>query len=197
MYISIQLPTSRSVDAVTERRTKSLPAEQIDHVRSVAKRIVDDEFAGNLKQAADKLGITYSTLYNLVSGAAGAGNVTLQRLSEHTGLSIDDLLGRAVDDPNDLMPIYGNIPGWEESAAIVRAAGKVPEWTIEAAAAMAAVVAPERATPEFVLDAAQFAARHATSRDEVMAQVRKLQKSRKAIETRALRKLEAKKPKAK
>src|SRR5689334_19115595 len=85
-----------TLDGMGEKRaSKSLGPEARAAVRAEVRRIVDEDFAGNIKAAAKKLAVGYAQLWGIYEDKAGAGGKTIEKLADYTGKSFDALHGRA------------------------------------------------------------------------------------------------------
>lgn len=73
---------------------RALPREQNERLRALLREIITKDFDGGLTKAAEKLGVTHATVSDVLNGKRGVGQKLLNGLAEHTGRSLDDLLGR-------------------------------------------------------------------------------------------------------
>lgn len=127
----IEIPTEfpRTVRDMPDRRSKSLPPEQIAAARRFVRELVDKRFGGNIRAAATEVKVSYATLYGLYEGSGGAGNLSLQRLSEFTGQSIDAIIGRETRVVYDVAdsPRWKFIPWFAEVVARARELFRLPD----------------------------------------------------------------------
>ncbi len=75
--------------------TKALQPDQNERLREVLRKIVA-EHDGVVSRAAKTIGVSHSLIFEVLDGRRGAGTKLLQALSDYTGRSTDDLLGREV-----------------------------------------------------------------------------------------------------
>ena len=84
-----------------------LPAAAV--ITRQARRLVDEAHLGNLREAAAHTGLPYGTLRDLYAGrSVSPGLVTLQRLADRYGLSLEWFTERGVDAP--LTAVQGILP---------------------------------------------------------------------------------------
>ena len=105
---------------VSVGRTKSLMAEQTEHVRGLAQKIVAEDFDGNVSRAAKALGISQSTLQILLAQKRGAGQVVLNAIANYRQMTIDSVLGRGTSSMTSEATV---IPG-----ALSQTIEAHPEW---------------------------------------------------------------------
>lgn len=78
-------------------------------ITSQVRRLVDEAHGGNLREAAAYAGMAYGTLRDLYAGRSiSPGLVTLQRLADRYGLSLDWFMDRGIDPP--FLGIQGILP---------------------------------------------------------------------------------------
>lgn len=83
-------------------RTKSLPVEQNEAARKFVRQIVNERFGGNTLQAAMKLGVSQSLVYEFLKGTRGAGMTLLGAVSAFTGEPIETITGQNNPDTEAL-----------------------------------------------------------------------------------------------
>jgi hypothetical protein len=84
---------------VDARATKSLSPERTAAARRFVQELIDGQFNGNVKAAADATGVTYSLLNEFYRGKAGLGNKSLERIADFTGAAMDEVTGRTARGP--------------------------------------------------------------------------------------------------
>lgn len=103
---------------------RALPREQNERLRALLREIIAQDFDGGLSKAAEKLGVTHATVSDVLNGKRGVGQKLLNGMAEHTGRSLDDLLGRpaVVYDADQVRrgSRVGQHPGYAVAAAELR-----------------------------------------------------------------------------
>lgn len=103
---------------------RALPREQNERLRALLREIIAKDFDGGLTKAAERLGVAHATISDVLSGKRGVGQKLLSGLAEHTGRSLDDLVGRPAI-VYDAAPVrrgsrVGQHPGYSAAAAELR-----------------------------------------------------------------------------
>lgn len=109
--------------------SKSLTAAQNEHLRGVVRRILTQDFDGNVSRTAKALGVVQSMVSEFLSGARGAGPKMLQGVADYTGQSIDSLYGRTGTPGATRPSTIGTHPDWPaaRAGALARARTVKPE----------------------------------------------------------------------
>jgi transcriptional regulator with XRE-family HTH domain len=144
-------------------RTNSLTDESNERIRRILRELIAKDTDGNITHFAKRLNLTGPGLNEFLSGKRGAGGKTLTALANYTGRTMDDLMGRpAAKVPQSLEgAVYGNLPGWAAAAAEAKRRHVVPDDAVDAAARIGGLTPPTGdIDPDFVIDVAQFVARH-------------------------------------
>jgi hypothetical protein len=115
--------------------SKALKPEQNEALRRIVRKIIDEDFEGKVSVASKKLGVSHSLIFEFLDGRRGLGMKALEGISNYTGRSIDELLGRrttfAPSAPSeDSTPLYRNAQGWPDVLTQLRAR-RTPQWQID------------------------------------------------------------------
>lgn len=174
-----------------QRRTKSLSIEQNEAARAVVRRVVDDEFGGNISAAKGALGLSYSILYDIYEGKSGVGNKTLLALAKHTGHSVEQLMGLAPGGIDETEPRHMNLPGWREAKAAIQAERDVPSFIWDKAGRGRGLAPMSPVTVEWVRDLVMDLWKHMPREEQIAAENAALDKriatQMKRAENKALR----------
>jgi hypothetical protein len=102
---------------------KSLDAERNAVVRTYVKRVVEEDFEGNVSAAAVAFGVTQPTLSDFLNENRGAGIALLDGVARHRNVSIDVVMGRvALDDPYPNRAAVMATPEFKAASPAVREA---------------------------------------------------------------------------
>jgi len=153
-----------------KKRTKSLSPERAAAVRRFLDRIVREEFGGNGKAAAVAIGISQSLVSGAQTEARGLGMMTIERLADYAGVSVDEVVGResaprsargVVDRPE--LTRFRDLPGWREADIEARAryGDRVPAYAFHMAGEMTSPLPPEHVDAFVVRDYAETWLRNA------------------------------------
>lgn len=159
-------PYGGTVAPKMTKPSKSLTPEQNKAVRDVVRRIVDEQFGKNVKAASEAMKIGYATLNELYRGIAGAGNNTITKLADYTGMSTDQVLGREARPSRQMdqsnRPTLGNARGWvaAEVKFRLRKPDEFPEEAYELARGVAMSSAPDPITEEFLEEIVRVVWKH-------------------------------------
>jgi hypothetical protein len=104
------------------QRTKALREEENEAVRAFVRNIIRDRFDGNQSAAAKKWGVTQPMISDLLSRKRGAGMKLLSAVSTYSGISIDQILGKA-PLPELIVELQDRYPNRVEAARFARASG--------------------------------------------------------------------------
>jgi len=104
------------------QRTKALREEENEAVRAFVRNIIRDRFDGNQSAAAKKWGVTQPMISDLLSRKRGAGMKLLSAVSTYSGISIDQILGKA-PLPELIVELQDRYPNRVEAAKFARASG--------------------------------------------------------------------------
>lgn len=77
------------------RNGKGLPPNSKKHLRAMLRRIIDDDFKGNMSAAARSLKISQSMMYEMVSGGRGGGMKSVMAVANFRRVSVEEVLGGA------------------------------------------------------------------------------------------------------
>jgi transcriptional regulator with XRE-family HTH domain len=147
---------------------KSLPDDQNDRVRALARQIVRQ--LGSTTEAARALGVSQPYLSQVLGGAHGAGVTLLDGLARYTGKSTDEIRSGIVNSSahatsRTMATWMGRVPagaldGWEGAEeAARRACPEVPAWAWDEARTLATPRGAV-ATVDLATDLAYFSWRH-------------------------------------
>jgi transcriptional regulator with XRE-family HTH domain len=156
-------------------RSKALEPEQNEALRTLVRKIIDDDFAGKVSVAAKSLGVSHSLIFEFLDGRRGLGMKALEGLANYTGRSIDGLLGRASPeaDEDDDEPLNMNLRGWRENEPEARRRTGMPDWAFQRARRRRGLVAPsEGASVQYIIDEVAQVAKY-TPIDEQVDAVKK------------------------
>lgn len=71
---------------------RALRPQDNEHVRELLRATINRDFEGVASRCATKFGVSHTIISEILSGNRGAGWKVLQALSQHTGITIDDIL---------------------------------------------------------------------------------------------------------
>lgn len=173
-------------------RTNSLSDDANERIRKILRALIDRDTSGNITHFAKRLDVTGPGLNEFLSGKRGAGGKLLTAIADYTGRTMDDLMGRpSAEVPHRLEgAVYGNLEGWPAAAAEAKRRKIVPDDAIDAAARIGGLTPPTGdVSPEFVIDVAQFVARHgmhlAANQAAAMREELEIRREIKRMESRA------------
>lgn len=102
-------------------RSKSLDPELNEAAREYVKRVVDEKFGGNKRNAAAAFGISGSILGEFLGGTRGAGMKLLGGVAAYTGHSLDRIVGRSLTlVTDDGRPVWRELPEWHQATVEAR-----------------------------------------------------------------------------
>jgi hypothetical protein len=80
-------------------KTKSYSPAENAAARQFVRRIIDDDFGGNVFQASKALKVSQSYLYEFLNEHRGGGMKLLRAAARHTGVSVDAVIGHSPGAP--------------------------------------------------------------------------------------------------
>ena len=129
---------------VSGMRGKGTLSPHRERLRKSLQDIVDRDFGGNGKLAAQALGVSQPLVSYVLRGEKNVGFALLEALANYTGRSLDDLAGRP--------PLrFRDLPGWGPSLPIARRLfPHLPPEAFEAVGGFSAEHPPADATPSMI-----------------------------------------------
>jgi hypothetical protein len=103
--------------------SRGLSAEHAARVRQTVRELVASGFNGNISAAARAIGMTSAGLGDFLRGARGLGAASLVKISAHTGLSLDALVGVEARAASSAVPT----PSSPEAESEIRRSGDAAE----------------------------------------------------------------------
>lgn len=97
--------------------SKSLSPERSAAVRARLARIVRDDFGGNVKATAKRLGVAQSQLSLFTAGKTGAGLKLIESLADYERIPLDVVIGRSYAPAPSSAPLR-SLPSWPDAAKI-------------------------------------------------------------------------------
>lgn len=96
---------------------KSLSPERSAAVRARLARIVRDDFRGNVKATAKRLGVAQSQLALFTAAKTGAGLKLIEAIADYERIPLDVVIGRSYAPALGAAPLRA-LPSWPEAAKI-------------------------------------------------------------------------------
>ena len=142
--------------------SKSLTREQQDRVRTGLLRLV--ERAGSQKKAASEIGVTQQTVNACASRVNEPGVTLAHRVAKALGHRFEELVDGA---PAYRFATYKDLPGWEQAAIDVVAAGAHHRGVVRRAGELTISFLPARVDARLVLDVCALWLSHAPLPDRM------------------------------